>query len=66
MHAREVIERYTAVPAVFEHRALLISVNRSASESSLYDAVRYAWKMDRTKARQAEIILATRQGLTGC
>jgi hypothetical protein len=37
MHAKEIIRRYTAEPAVFEHRALLIGVNRTAAEMSLYE-----------------------------
>ena len=40
MHAQEIITRYSAEPAVFEHKALLISVNRSAAETSLYEATR--------------------------
>lgn len=64
MHAKEIIQRYSAEPAVFQHRALLISVNRSAEESSsLYEATRYAWKISKTRAKQAEVILATIQGL---
>ncbi len=63
MHAKEIIRRYAAEPAVFRHKALLINVNRSASERSLYDATRYAWKISRSKAKQAELILATVQGL---
>ncbi len=64
MHAREIIDRYGAEPAAFQHRVLLISVNRSASEaSSLYEAIRYAWKIIRPKAIKAEVILATLQGL---
>lgn len=63
MPAREIIRRYAAEPAVFGHRALLISVNRTAAEHSLYDATRYAWKIDPRKARQAEVVLATMQGL---
>lgn len=35
MHAEEIIRRYSAKPAEFRHRALLISVNRSAAERSL-------------------------------
>ncbi len=62
MHAREIIRRYSAEPAVFRHKALLISVNRSAAERSLYDATRYAWKIDKRKAKQAEVILATLKG----
>ena len=63
MHAREIIRRYSAEPAVFQHKALLISVNRSATEASLYEATRYAWKISKSKAKQAEVILATVQGL---
>src|SRR4051795_3970323 len=37
MHAREIISRYAAEPAIFQHRALLISVNRSAADASLYE-----------------------------
>jgi len=63
MHAREIIQRYSAEPAVFRHKALLISVNKSAGETSLYEATRYAWKISRAKAMQAEVILATQRGM---
>jgi hypothetical protein len=62
-HAEEIIKRYCAEPAVFQHKALLISVNRSATETSLYEATRYAWKISKPKAKRAEVVLATRQGL---
>jgi hypothetical protein len=63
MHALEIIRRYSAEPAIFRHRALLISVNRTAAERSLYDATRFAWKISRRRAMQAEVILSTFQGL---
>lgn len=63
MHAREIIRRYSAKPAVFVHKALLISVNKSAVERSLYEATRFAWRLNVSKARQAEVVLATLQGL---
>ena len=63
MHAKEIIRRYAAEPAVFRHKALLISINRSASERSMYDATRYAWKISKKRAKEAEVILATRLGL---
>jgi hypothetical protein len=63
MHAEEIIHRYSAELAVFRHKALLISVNRSAAERSLYDATRYAWRIDVTRAKEAEVILPTIQGL---
>ena len=62
MHAKEIIRRYSAEPAVFWHKALLISGNRSAAETSLYDATRFAWKINKSKAKQAEVILATFRG----
>jgi uncharacterized protein len=62
-HAQEILVRYSAPPAVFEHKCLMINVNRTATESSIYEAVRYSWKISRTKAEQADYILATRQGL---
>lgn len=62
MHAKEIIEEYSAQPAVFQHRALLIIVNRTAGEKSLYDATRFAWKVGK-KAEQAKVILAVTQGI---
>ncbi len=63
MHATEIIRRYAAEAAVIRHRAVLISVNRSAVDRSLYEATRYAWRISSRKASQAEVILATLQGL---
>jgi hypothetical protein len=63
MHATEIIRRYTAEPAVFLHKAILISVNRTATEISLYEATRFAWKVSKPKAEKADVILSTVQGL---
>jgi len=63
MHAKEIIVRYRAEEVKFQHKALLICVNRSATEMSLYEATRYAWKINKHRAKEAEVILATRQGL---
>ncbi|MFQ6027886.1 MAG: hypothetical protein ACE5Q6_10380 [Dehalococcoidia bacterium] len=63
MHAGEIIHRYSAEPASFQHKALLISVNRSSTETSLYEATRYAWKIDKSKAEKADVILSALQGL---
>ena len=63
MHVKEIIYRYSAEPVVFQHKALLISVNRTATEMPLYDATRYAWKISKPRAKQAEVILATVHGL---
>ena len=64
MHAEEIIQRYDAKEAVFQHRALLISVNRSVTEKiSLYEATRYAWKISLSRAKKAEVVLATVRGM---
>lgn len=63
MHSSEIIKKYSAETAEFNHKVLLISVNRSALDSSLYEATRYAWRLSKKKASEAEIILATVQGL---
>jgi hypothetical protein len=63
MHANEIIREYLAKPAVFLHRALLISINRSASERPLYEATRYAWKLSQKRANETEIVLASEKGI---
>jgi len=65
MHVREIIERYCAAEAEFppDEKVLLISVNRESAERSLYEAVRYAWKINPRKAAEADVILATVRGV---
>lgn len=64
MHAKPIVERYEAREAVFKQKAVLINVNRSVAEKeSVYEAVRYAWKIDPMKAAKAEMVLAVLQGL---
>jgi hypothetical protein len=63
MHAQEIVNRYQASSATFKHRAILINVNRSATDVSLYEATRYAWKISPKKAERAELVLAVRFGL---
>lgn len=64
MHASEILRRYAAeVADLARHKSVLISINRSAQERSLYEATRYAWKMNTRKAQEAELVLATLQGL---
>ncbi len=63
MHANEIIERYQAPIAEFRHNLVIINVNRTASERSLYEAVRYAWKISPKKADGADYVLAAQRGL---
>ena len=63
MHAQEIVNKYQAEPAVFQHSTIIITVNRSASESSPYEATRYAWRISLKKAKRAEIVVAVCHGL---
>ena len=63
MHAKQIIRRYGAEPAQFQHNLLLICINRTVVKKSIYDATRYAWKVKVAKARQADYVLAVQQGL---
>ena len=63
MHAQEIVRRYRADPAVFEHKALLISVNITATTRPLLEATRYAWVLKKSKAEQADVVLATQHGV---
>ncbi|MEM1211156.1 MAG: hypothetical protein AAGI68_02555 [Planctomycetota bacterium] len=63
MHAQEVVRRYAAEEAVFRHRCILISINVSIEEASIYEAVRYAWRLSLHRAERAELVLAVSRGL---
>lgn len=65
MHSQQIIQLYEAPDAIFRHRVILINVNRSPDEEgrTLYDAVRYAWKISPQKAKRFELVLAVQQGL---
>lgn len=63
MHVNEIMQEYLAKPAVFRHRALLISINRTALEMSLYEAVRFAWRLSAKRASEAQVVLAVQNGI---
>lgn len=52
--------------AEFRHRVLLININRQfkaeASWDEVYEATRFAWKISKSRAEKAEVILTTYQG----
>lgn len=63
MHATQIVQQYEAPEAIFKHQAIIITINQTATERSIYDAVRYAWKIDPKKAKQAEFVLAVQRGV---
>src|SRR4051812_7708531 len=44
-------------------KAIVFIVDRLAAEQSLYDATRFAWRISRSKAERAEIILPAVKGV---
>jgi uncharacterized protein len=57
------MDRKEIEPAVFHHKALLLCVNNSAAETTPYEAARFAWRVDRSRVEQAEVILAHQNGI---
>jgi uncharacterized protein len=63
-HVEELIAAYAAEPFEATRRLLLINIPNTYEErTSIYDAVRYAWVLDRERAERAEFVLAHVQGL---
>ena len=63
MHAREIIEKFSAPIAVFKHPVVAITINRTSTEKSVYEAVRYAWKLSEKRANKAQYVVAVLNGL---
>ncbi|MRT48200.1 hypothetical protein [Raoultella sp. RIT712] len=62
-HIKELIATYQPETVEFQHKVLMISVNRSSKDVDLYDAVRFSWRVRVERARKAEFILATVRGI---
>ena len=46
-------------PAVFRHKILLVKPNKSLDErDSVYEAVRYGWRLRKARVEQTEVVLA--------
>jgi len=63
MNVLQIIQKYKAEEAAFEHKVVMIIINRSVSEKSVYDAVRYSWKISKERAEKAELVLAVERGI---
>ena len=62
-NAKELLNKYSAEEAVFQHKVLMITINRTHLERSIYDATRFAWKLSASKTKQIEYVLAAVQGI---
>lgn len=63
MNAYEILTRYKAESAIFEHKVIMININRTVNNRDTYDAVRFAWKLNVERAKKAEYVLAVEKGL---
>lgn len=64
MDALQIIHKYAAQEVKFQHKVLMIWVNNSiVKEKSIYDAVRFAWRIDKSRAEKAELVLAVEKGI---
>ena len=65
MHVKDLIDKYKVEEADFGNdKVILININASfAEEKSVYDAVRFAWRINVNKAQQADYILAVSKGV---
>ena len=63
MHATELQRRYEAQVAIFQHNVALIIVDRLAAERSLYEATRYAWRVNEARIAAVEYILPVVKGI---
>ncbi|HPK45923.1 MAG TPA: hypothetical protein PLV62_13150 [Spirochaetota bacterium] len=63
MNVKEIVDKYSAETAIFEHKLLMITINNSILERSVYDATRLAWKINKSKANKAEYVLAVSKGI---
>ena len=62
MHVEDVFRQYEAKPADIKHKVILINVNKTAGKMTLYDAVRYCWKINKNRAAKSEYVLAVSRG----
>jgi uncharacterized protein len=63
-NAEEIINRYEAETADFGNdKVILISINKSFPDQSLYDATRLAWRIDLNRANKADFVLAVQNGV---
>lgn len=63
MSVKEIIDKYAVETVEFKHKVLMITVNKSITNRSIYDATRLAWKLNKKKADKADFILAVSQGI---
>lgn len=62
---QQLLLRYAAPEMEIDQNEKILAINISASkeERSIYEAVRFAWRVDKSRAEQADLILAVTDGV---
>ncbi len=63
MTVNDIIKQYIVEEVKLEHNVVMININRSIKDVDIYDAVRYAWKVNVERAKRADFILAVEKGI---
>lgn len=63
MHANEIIQTFSAEEVVFHHKIIAIIIPLVEDSGNVYETVRYAWRLDKSRAEKAEYVLAVHHGL---
>lgn len=64
MNVSQIINKYNLNPvSTWQHNCLLICVNKSFTQSTIYDSVRYAWRLKKQRAENVDYVLAVNQGI---
>ena len=67
MHTEQVIKKYQAEEIqqadINRYKLLFININRTAGKKEVYDAVRYAWRISKSRAEKVKYVLAVERGL---
>jgi uncharacterized protein len=62
-HVEQIMRKYTAKSANILHSVVEVTINRTAATADPYHAARFAWKLNVTRARKAEFVIAVADGI---
>lgn len=63
MHSQQIINIYAAREAILEDNVILININDSSKTEEIYEAVRYAWRVNSNNANKCKYALAVVRGI---
>lgn len=64
MHVTEIIKSYMSEEITsFDSNCLLIKINRSLDEHDIYDATRYAWKLNKKRVEKVDYVMSVVKGI---